>query len=46
MLATLGMIRERYGGAEGYLREKCGFDEEDIEKIRNNLVGDADSREA
>ncbi|MCJ1298463.1 hypothetical protein MMC08_001253 [Hypocenomyce scalaris] len=38
MLAVLEMIREVYGGAEAYLKEKCGLGEEDIERIRQNIV--------
>ncbi|KAG8906505.1 hypothetical protein FRB99_006725 [Tulasnella sp. 403] len=36
MLATLAFIREKYGGAEGYLKE-IGFLGEDIEKIKKAL---------
>lgn len=38
MLATLRMIRERFGGPEQYVIEKCGLSQEDVEKIRANLV--------
>lgn len=38
MLATLRMIRERFGGPEQYVIEKCGLSREDVEKIRANLV--------
>ena len=38
MMATLEMIEERYGGAEGYLRDTLGFDDEDITIIRRNLL--------
>ena len=38
MLATLKMIRENFGGAEGYMIEKCGLPKEDLEKIRSNLI--------
>ena len=38
MLATLKMIRERFGGAEGYMLEKCGLTKVEIEKIRGNLI--------
>ena len=41
MLATIEMIREKYGGAEGYLKAKCGLGVEDLEKIRANIVDDA-----
>jgi CRISPR/Cas system type I-B associated protein Csh2 (Cas7 group RAMP superfamily) len=38
MLATLEMIRERFGGAEQYMIEKCGLSKQDVEKIRSNLI--------
>jgi len=38
MLATLQMIREKYGGPEGYVLEKCGLSMDDIQNIRANLV--------
>lgn len=43
MLATIEMIREKYGGAEGYLEAKCGFRNEDFEKIRANIMDGASS---
>ena len=38
MLATLALIRDKYGGAEGYLKTACGFSGEDVSKVRKNLV--------
>ncbi|KAH7390251.1 tyrosine phosphatase family-domain-containing protein [Cadophora sp. MPI-SDFR-AT-0126] len=38
MLSTLEMIREKYGGAEGYAIDKCGLTEEEVGMIRKNLV--------
>ena len=38
MLAAIEMIREKYGGAEGYLRTMCGFGDEDISQIRANIT--------
>jgi len=38
MLATLNMIREKYGGPEAYVTQKCGLTSEDVGKIRSNLV--------
>lgn len=38
MSATLKMIDERYGGVEGYLRDRCGLSASDINRIRRNLV--------
>lgn len=41
MLATIEMIREKYGGAEGYLEEKCGFGFEEVDKIRAKIREEA-----
>ncbi|KID67000.1 Tyrosine-protein phosphatase [Metarhizium brunneum] len=30
-------LETRYGGAEGYLRERLGFSEDDVRRIRDNL---------
>ncbi|KAE9365315.1 hypothetical protein N431DRAFT_387449 [Stipitochalara longipes BDJ] len=38
MLATLKMIREKYGSAEGYITEKCSLSKEEVEKIRRNMI--------
>lgn len=38
MLATLDMIKSKYGGAEGYLKQKCGFEDQDIERIGRNVI--------
>ncbi|MCJ1379208.1 hypothetical protein MMC17_002308 [Xylographa soralifera] len=40
MLATLEMVRQQYGGVEGYVRDVLGFGDEDVETIRRNLVED------
>ena len=40
MMATLEMIEERYGGAEGYLKEMLGFNDKDITTIRAHLLED------
>lgn len=40
MLSSLQMIRENYGGAEGYVKECCGLSEEDVQTIRMNMVVD------
>lgn len=42
MLATLDTIKSKFGGAEGYMKQKCGFDDDDIREIRNNIVERAD----
>lgn len=38
MLATLEFIKNKYGGAEEYLKQKCRFNDEDIQKIRANII--------
>lgn len=38
MLATLTMVRERFGGPEGYMVGKCGITKEEVEKIKKNLI--------
>jgi len=38
MLATLKMIRETYGSAEGYIIEKCGLTKEEVERICKNMI--------
>lgn len=38
MLATLEMIREVYGGAERYVKDKCGLSDDEIARIRQNMV--------
>jgi len=38
MRAFLNMMRERYGGAEAYVRDKCGMSVEDVANIRANMV--------
>ena len=40
MLATLKMMREIYGGADGYIRTMCGLSETDLVLIRKHLVED------
>lgn len=38
MLAALAMIREKYGSAEGYVRNVCGLSTEEIERIRQVMI--------
>ncbi|THV06664.1 hypothetical protein K435DRAFT_773023 [Dendrothele bispora CBS 962.96] len=38
MIATLKMIREKYGSAEGYLKSHTNIKDEDIQKLRENLL--------
>jgi len=40
MLATLSMVAVEYGGVEGYLKSACGFTEEDIRKMQDNLTSE------
>ena len=40
MMAFLKLLREQYGGAEGYVVQKCGLTKEEVEKIRENLTED------
>lgn len=42
MLATLAMIREKYGSVEGYVVDECRVTPAAVEQIRKNLVVDAD----
>jgi hypothetical protein len=38
MLATLKMMREKYGGPEQYVIDRCGLTKEDVDRIQSNLV--------
>ena len=38
MMATIEMIREKHGGAGGYLEAKCGLGNEGFDKTRANVV--------
>lgn len=38
MTAFLGMLRERYGGAAEYAKSKCSLTDEDVYRIKANLV--------
>jgi hypothetical protein len=38
MSATLKLIRQKFGGAEGYIIDKCGLTKEEVEKIKTNLI--------
>lgn len=38
MLAVLGMIREKFGSVEGYLKTHTSLDDKDIEIIRANVL--------
>jgi len=38
MVASLEMLKREYGSAEGYMRTICGLKDEELEKLRRNLV--------
>ncbi len=38
MMASIEMIEREYGGAEGYVRVKCGMGEGDLNVIRENMT--------
>jgi hypothetical protein len=40
MLATLEMIEQRFGGVLGYVGDLVGMTDEQIERIRSNLLTD------
>lgn len=40
MMATLKMIREKFGGAERYLMDVIGLTPEEVEAIKRNLIVD------
>ena len=42
MLATLAMMREEFGGAEGYVKKLCGLSNEDVERIQKNMVAEGE----
>ena len=44
MLATLKMVRERWGGMEGYVKEVAGVDDEVVAVVRRNCLVSAGSQ--
>jgi protein tyrosine/serine phosphatase len=40
MVRFLEWVEERWGGAEGYLRSELGFENNDVNIIKENLRGD------
>jgi len=42
MLSTLRLLREKFGGPENYVIEKCGLTNEEVQKIRSSLIIDAE----
>ncbi|THH11937.1 hypothetical protein EW145_g314 [Phellinidium pouzarii] len=43
MLAFLDLLRNKYGGAEGYMQKFCSLSAEDVQEIRHNLTADTKS---
>lgn len=41
MLRSLDMLDEEFGGAEKYIKEKCGLTDGQLESLRRNLLVDA-----
>lgn len=39
ILKLLDLIEKRYNGVEGYLKNELSLTEEDIKKIKENLIG-------
>lgn len=44
MHAMLGLLRDKYGGVEAYVKKFCGLSDGDILVIRSNLVVPAKAR--
>jgi hypothetical protein len=42
MLGTLEMLREKYGSVEAYVTGECRVEREVIERLRKNLIVDAE----
>jgi hypothetical protein len=40
----LGLVRDKYGGVEAYVKNFCGLTDDDISIIRPNLVVPAKAR--
>ena len=40
----LGLVGEKYGGVEAYVKNFCGLTDDDISIIRSNLVVPAKAR--
>lgn len=38
MMGTLKMMRDKWGGAEAFVREQVGLSQEEVEAVRKNLV--------
>jgi len=46
MIAALEMIDREWGGAEGYIKEVCGLEDEDIERLKKVLIVPGDKASA
>ena len=44
MHATLGLLRDKYGGVENYVKNFCGLTDDEISIIRSNLIVPAKAR--
>ena len=38
MLRSLDMLEEEWGSAEAYMRQECGLGDEDLQRLRKNLI--------
>jgi len=38
MMAFLGLLRDKYGGVEGYMKNYLAISDDDIQIIRKNLL--------
>jgi hypothetical protein len=38
MAAFLKVMKDKFGGAEAYVTEKCGLSKAEVEKIRESLI--------
>lgn len=39
MISFLGLVREKYGSAEGYCRTVLGFGDEKIKELKAKILG-------
>jgi len=37
-MATLKILREKFGGPEGYITERCGLTKEEVDRVRANFI--------
>ena len=36
------MMYAKWGSAEGYLKQECGLNDDDIQRLRNRMITDED----